>query len=394
MKRVSNYLALLLAAVVLSGCALLPAGRTSQATTDEATPTPIPTPIVPTKPTYTVKRGEIVKATTFSGRISPVVQEDLFFQTDGRVRTIYAKRGDSVEEGQVIADLEIDDLERELTSAKLDLERAQVRLDEAQQDLDYDRQVAQVNLEMETLRLVSLQTQQPQDSNAVALQRKRLELAQIALDRLSHGVDPLLENDVARAKLNVQKLESAVEKARIVAPFDGRLLSVSLSPGRPVEAFKPVVAIADVSELEVSADLLSTQVEDMVEGMPVSLVLVSRPGVELTGEIRRLPYPYGSGGSGQSVEEMDKSTRVSIDQSAADAGFELGDLVRVTVELERKDDVLWVPPQALRTFDGRRFAVVQEEDAQRRVDVTTGIQTQERVEVVEGLEEGQIVIGQ
>ena len=72
----------------------------------------------------------------------------------------------------------------------------------------------------------------------------------------------------------------------------------------------------------------------------------------------------------------------------------MGDLVRVQAELERKDDVLWLPPQALRIFDGRRFAVVQDGDVQRRVDVKVGIQTADRVEIEEGLEEGQTVVGQ
>ena len=64
------------------------------------------------------------------------------------------------------------------------------------------------------------------------------------------------------------------------------------------------------------------------------------------------------------------------------------------VELERKDDVLWLPPQAIRMFEGRRFVVLKEDDVQRRVDVKVGIETQERVEIEEGLEEGQVVIGQ
>jgi multidrug efflux pump subunit AcrA (membrane-fusion protein) len=64
------------------------------------------------------------------------------------------------------------------------------------------------------------------------------------------------------------------------------------------------------------------------------------------------------------------------------------------VVLERKDDVLWLPPQAIRTFEGRRFVVVQEGDAQIRVDVKVGIESEDRVEIEEGLSEGQVVIGQ
>ncbi len=199
---------------------------------------------------------------------------------------------------------------------------------------------------------------------------------------------------MSRAELNVSKLQADIADSQVIAPFDGQLLSFALTPGQSVDAYKSVASLADVSELEVSSDLISNQLVDLAEGLPARIMLVSRPGVELTGFIRRLPYPYGSGGRGTTVEDMDKSSRVTVNQSPAEAGFELGDLVRVTVELERKDDVLWLPPQALRMFEGRRFAVIQDGDMQRRVDVVVGIITPERVEVKEGLEEGQVVIGQ
>jgi multidrug efflux pump subunit AcrA (membrane-fusion protein) len=380
--------------LLLGGCALLPAGRSQQISDEAPTPTPIPTAIVAMKPTYKVQKGEVIKELTFSGRISPVVEEELFFRNSGRVRAVYVKRNQMVTKGTLLAELEIDTLERDLASSKLELEQAQIVLDAAKRNLEYDQRVAKINLEMAQIQLAELQSKTPPDRSAIALQQKQVDLAQIAVERMDTGVDANLQNNYERAKLNVEKLEAAINDAQIHAPFDGQLLSVSLSPGQAVEGFQKVVSLADVTKLEVSADLLSDQMTQLVEAMPVKVVLVSRPGDILTGKIRQLPYPYGSGGKGISVEDQDKSTRFTLDQAAKDLGFQMGDLVRVTAELERKQDVLWVPPQALRVFDGRRFAVVQEGDTQRRVDVTVGILTQERVEIKEGLELGQTVVGQ
>ncbi len=459
MRRAARFAALLIALVTVTGCALLPTGRSRAPLREEPTPTPIPTPIVPTKPTYRVQRGEVVKKLTFTGRIAPVREQELFFRTSGRVRHVFVKRNDFVKAGQILADLEIDDLERELASAQLELERAQIRLEAAQRDLENAIRRAQVNLEIAKLNLEAVKAQDPTPRKAqaeadlekaqialkraqeeydaiawrndraasaqaaalqqatlnytqakaaydlvlqsiaahkyeVAIKERQVELAQIALDELQRGVDPLLKNDVERATLKVQKLEAAIADAQIIAPFDGQVLSISLTEGRPVDAFKPVAIVADPSQLEVSADLTSNQLQDLVEGMPVTVVLVSRPGQELKGHIRRLPYPYGGGGRTEGLDEADKSTRIALEATAAEAGFELGDLARVTVILERKEDVLWLPPQAVRTFEGRRFVVVQDGEAQRRVDVKVGIQSEDRVEIVEGLTEGQIVIGQ
>lgn len=381
--------------LILSGCALLPAGRSAEIAANEATPTPIPTSVIPVKPTYTVKIGEILRERTFSGRIAPVVEEALFFRSSGRIRNVYASRNDFVTAGQIIADLEIDDLERELTSAQLNLERAQSRLYSAEKELEFQRRSAQINLDITNLRLLNLRTESPDDNFGISVQNKQVELAQIALERLAEGVDPLLINDVARAQLQVEKLQNAIADATITALFDGQLLSVSLTAGRPVNAFDPVVSLADITNLEVKADLISDQMNELAEEMPVEVSLVGRPGEILSGHIRRLPYPFGSGGSGE-VIDPDKSTRITIKQppAAEETDLELGDLVQVRVELERKDAALWLPTQAIRIFDGRRFVVVQDGEVQRRVDVKVGIQTNERVEIEEGLEEGQVVVGQ
>jgi multidrug efflux pump subunit AcrA (membrane-fusion protein) len=68
--------------------------------------------------------------------------------------------------------------------------------------------------------------------------------------------------------------------------------------------------------------------------------------------------------------------------------------VQVTIVLEDRDDVLWLPPGAVRSFQGRHFVIVQEGSRQRRVDVVLGVVGQDRVEILGGLEEGQMVVAQ
>jgi len=393
-RQITHCMSLLFVTIMFSSCALLPTGRSDQAAAEAPTPTPIPTAIVPTKPTYKVQKGEVVDELTFSGRISPVLENELYFRTDGRVRTVFSKRNDAVKKGTVLAELENDALERDLKSAELELERGTVTLEAAKRELEFNVKIAQNNLDIEQIKLTKLQAQAAPDPNDIAVQEKEIDQAQINVDRLNTGVDPLLVNSVQSAQLNVDKLKIQIAEAQIAAPFDGQLLSVSLSPGQEVKGYQAVIVLADVNNLEVSADLLSDQMTKLVENMSANIVLVSRPGEILKGKVRQLPYPYGSGGRGQKVEDQDKSTRFLVATSAKTAGFALGDLVRITVELERKADVLWLPPQALRVFEGRRFAVVQDGDAQRRVDVTVGIQTQERVEIKDGIKEGQVVVGQ
>lgn len=391
-KLFSIILATLLASLVLGGCALMPATRTEQSAA-EPTPTPIPTAQIALKPTYRVERGDVIRTATFSGRVSPQTEAALFFRTDGRIRSVFFKRNELVKEGDVIAEFEIDALERALIAAELELERAQVMLDEAVRNLELDRREAQARLERAHIVLQGAERDPNIARSQAAAYQKDVELAQIAVERLGEGVNPLLENDLTRARYAVEKLKQEIAEAQIIAPFDGILLSLSLTPGQAVTGYQPVASVADDSEMEISADLLSNQLQQLAEGMPVTFVLSSRPGQTLHGVIRRLPYPYGRGGSGQTIEEKDKSTRITIEESADVGGYAIGDLVRVTAEVESAEDVLWLPPQAVRNFSGRLFAVLQDGEVQRRVDVRIGVEAGDRVEILEGVEEGQVIVG-
>ena len=92
------------------------------------------------------------------------------------------------------------------------------------------------------------------------------------------------------------------------------------------------------------------------------------------------------------MEEADKLTHIAFDPQ--DLDLKPGDLVKVIVTIEQRDDVLWLPPAAIRTFAGRKFVEIDEDGTRKRVDVVLGIESAERVEIREGLEEGQTVVGQ
>ncbi|MGC8780951.1 MAG: efflux RND transporter periplasmic adaptor subunit, partial [Anaerolineae bacterium] len=443
--------------VWLAGCSTFAATTGRRGSVEEPTPTPIPTAIVPVNPVYTVQRGEVIKEMQFTGRVSPTEEKDLFFRTNGRIRRILVKTDQMVKKGDLLADLENDNLERDLAAAKLNLERAESRLNESKQALEAQRararlnlEIAQINLEQarsqdltprKTLAAIELEkaklaldrAQAAYDAIAwradkaasaeaanlyqatlnynqakanydlaiqtidsqkyqIAILERQVKQAQLALDELNKEADPLLANDVEVAKLNVQKLEAALADAQIVAPFDGRIMSVSGTEGRAATAFQPVMVIGDVSKLDIKANLSSSDVSNLAVGMPAKLVLSSRPGEEMAGSIVRLPPTTIP--AGVNAADVDKSTVIGLDDPARAPKLELGDLVKVTVIVERKENALWLPPQAIRTFEGRRFVVVKEGVGQRRVDVKIGIESLDRVEIPDGVSEGQQVLGQ
>jgi len=119
----------------------------------QATPTPLPTPVVPDKPVYAVEQGTVVKTLEFTGRVSPVLEQELFFKTDGFVGEVYFARGDRLEAGELLAELEIGDLQNRLAQQQVALETAELTLSKAKQTIADQQLEAEINLEKLQLQL-------------------------------------------------------------------------------------------------------------------------------------------------------------------------------------------------------------------------------------------------
>ena len=69
----------------------------------------------------------MVQTLEFTGRASPVLEQELFFETGGNVGEVFVARGDWVQAGDVLAELDIDDLQKQLSQKLLSLETAEIK---------------------------------------------------------------------------------------------------------------------------------------------------------------------------------------------------------------------------------------------------------------------------
>jgi hypothetical protein len=106
----------------------------------------------------------------------------------------------------------------------------------------------------------------------------------------------------------------------------------------------------------------------------------------------QLPAGVGAGGSG-AVQGQDRTTRFTVNETKGQR-LTLGAVVKIHIVLERKENVLWLPPEAIRAFEGRHFVEVREGDHIRRAPITIGIETSIQIVITEGLTEGNVIVGQ
>ena len=442
LKNLCRSMSFIFVLLLLAAC-----GANNSSTEPE--PTPLPTPVVAEKPTYTVQRGPVTKSLEYTGRVAPVNQQDLFFRTDGFVRNVKIQRNDQVKAGDLLADLEIGDLENQWAEAKLNLtkaeresgtavEDAQAALDKAKLELQ-KKQAEDINAVVVAKQIAlanaqdarkfaydeydkaihrpwedddvtdrykknfteaerALTVAQAEYDQALASQKTYaydVQLLKLEVTQAQRKLDQLKREDgtslsVEQAKLDVKKIEDKIAAASVIAPFDGEVLALNVRPGNSVEAFKTIAVVGEPSALELTADLEASDVAELSVDMPAIVRLRNRPGEDLKAYVRLLPFIGGT--DTNTTGNDDKAVHVALKDT--NVKLEPGELATVLITLEQKDEALWLPPAAIRTFQGRDFVVIQDGSSQRRVDVKLGIKGKDRVEVLEGVQEGQIVVGQ
>lgn len=384
---------LMLLPVLLAGCAAASgAGRYP----DEGDPTPIPVPPAAAKPTFTVERGDLQTEVALTGRIGPALQEALAFTLDGQVAEVPVEELAPVRAGDVVARLDTSALEAERLLAQAAFDIAQGRLAARQAEVERNRRRAELRRDIARLDLDHA-TAQAGPAPAAAAQYEidrlalALQLAQLDVDELDLAIDPALQVEVDQAALRLQQIDAALAATALVAPFDGIVLDIHRAPGRTAAAGEPVVTVADISELQAGAVAREQDLQQLTEDLPATVQDASGRGETLAATVVGLPYPYGSGGAGG--EDGDRSVSLAFDDPAAAAAiFALGDRVQIVTITAVREGTLWLPAEAVREFNGRRFVVVEQDGVQQRIDVKLGIEGDGRVEILEGLSEGQLVV--
>ena len=304
----------------------------------------------------------------------------------GRVARIDLREGDLVAAGAVVA---------RLFAAPLDArarEQAVARVAQAEDaQRAADAAVKQAQAAAEQARRTCQRAQQLAARNLIAPEeRERAELEETTRARelesaLFRAQAAAHDVEVARAAL----LAGADTDISLRSPVTGRVLRIPERSERVVLAGTPLLELGDPAKLEIVADLLSS---DAVRVKPGDAVLIEGwgGGDTLRGRLRRIEPSGFTKVSALGVEEQ----RVNVIGDFVDSPGAMGDRYRVEVRIVVWEgrDVLRVPTSALfRHGDGWSVFVVGQGRARRR-DVRLGHRSAFDTEIVEGLNEGDVVV--
>lgn len=321
--------------LALTGCSLLPAE-------EEGLKPPLVKPPQQEYSTVETVRGDISKEIRGNGAVESYSSEAVFFEAaGGRIEEVLVKAGDTVKKGDVLVQLDVGNMDIELKQMEINLLRSRTALRTAKLSGDED-----------ALRIAQLQ----------------YDIEQIKYDRL----------------------EEAFLSRRLVAGIDGQVTFVAdVKEGDVVESYQTLVMISDPTKLRIAF-----QVESSPDLFNVGIgfkALLKMGDKEFEGKVTQTPSSAPETVDERLRERYSRFIFVESDQLPEEA--ELGTRIDVRLLLEERKDVLIIPRSGLRSYLGRTFVrVLEDGDKVREVDVEPGLTGTTQVEIVNGLNEGDLVV--
>jgi RND family efflux transporter MFP subunit len=368
-----------LALILLTSCSRTDGG--SQKAAAIAPDAPLPVPVAK------AARLDLVNDLVLTAEFEPFQQVDLMAKVSGYVRSISVDIGDRMHTGQVLAILEIPEMEDDLTRAAASIDQAQAEIVAAADELHR----AEAAHEMAHLSYSRI---------ADVLKREPGLVPQQEVDE-AHSRDLVAEAQVSAAKSNLKTAEQHARVSRadqgrvetlhkyltITAPFEGVVTKRYANVGAMIQAgtssqAMPVVQLSQNNLLRLILPVPESSVGRVRVGETVD-VRVPSLGRTFPGRVARL------------AEKVQPSTRTmdtEVDVQNPTLTLIPGMYAEVNLQIAESRGALAIPLDAVDRSTSAARAYVVAEGVIRIVPVTLGLETDQSVEILSGLKEGDTVV--
>jgi RND family efflux transporter MFP subunit len=296
----------------------------------------------------------------------------------GRLEWLGVREGSFVRAGEVVARLENRDVTAQMEQAAANIKVAEANLEQG----DAEQKEAERTLRRSTELLEKNFVSQAAHDTVVARHAK----AQAAMAGFRAGI--------AAARANFRASQVAVEQTLIRAPFDGVVLTKNANVGDVITPFSSalgsqaaVVTMADMSTLEVEADVSEANISKVRAGQPAEIQLDALPEGRFRGEVQRLvpTVDRAKATVTAKIRFIDKDPRVLPEMSA-----KVAFLTQEVPEGENAPKIA-LPASAIVERDGRKVVFVVKDRKAAEVPVQTGATVGELVQVT-GVQAGDKVV--
>ena len=353
-----------------------------------------------------VEKGDLAKSVVATGKVEPITKVEVKSKASGIVKKLFVEYGDRVKKGQLLAELDKEEIqaavdqsraalqaaEANRKSAEADFERAKV--DAEGPDVPLLKRSYERALQMAKDGVVSQSALDDAEKDyKLAVNKQNVARAQMIVLQAKIAQ---AQAQVAQDKANLKQSEEQLSYTDISSPIDGIVLSRDVEIGDAVSSILVlgssatlVMTLGDTSQVYVKGKVDESDIGRVYLRQPARIKVESFKDKTFKGVVTKIS-PMG-------VEKDNVTTfevRVSIDNPGGELKAEM--TANAEIILDEHKNVLEIPEGAI-IYDKDRSASVEVPDAkgkegQRKVAITIGISNGAKTEVLKGLKEGDEVI--
>jgi len=353
-----------------------------------------------------VEKGDLAKSVVATGKIEPITKVEVKSKASGIVKKLFVDYGDRVKKGQVLAELDRDEIQARVDQARAQLEASEASLNGTRADLvraKVDAEGPDVPLlkrayersqGMAKEGVVSASALDDAQKNyEMSLNKQNVAKAQLQVLQAKIGQ---AQGQVSQDRANLKQLEEQLGYTTIESPLDGIVLSRDVEIGDAVSSILVlgstatlVMTLGDTSEVYVKGKVDESDIGKVYLGQPARIKVESFKDKTFTGKVTKIS-PMGV--------EKDNVTTFEVRVSINNPEGMLKAMMTANAEiiLDEHKGVLQIPEGSI-IYDKDKNASVEVpdpkgKDGKRKVAVNIGISNGAKTELLKGLKEGDQVV--
>jgi len=349
-----------------------------------------------------VEKGDLAKSVVATGKVTPITKVEVKSKASGIVKKLLVDAGDKVRKGQLLAQLDKEEIEAQVEQSRAGAQAAEASLSSA--EADYER--AKVDAEGPDVpllkrayeRAIGMAKEGVVSTSALEDAQKNYELA-LNKQNVSKAQATVLKAKIAQSqgqlaqdRANLKQLEEQLSYTDIESPIDGVVLSRDVEMGDAVSSILVlgssatlVMTLGDTSSVYVKGKVDESDIGKVYLGQPARIKVESFKDKTFNGVVTKIS-PMG-------VEKDNVTTfevRVSINNPGGELKAEM--TANAEIILEEHKSVLQIPEGAI-IYDKDKKASVEVPDAsakdgKKKMAVNIGISNGAKTELLSGLKEG------
>ena len=353
-----------------------------------------------------VERGDLAKSVVATGKVEPITKVEIKSKASGIVKKLLVDAGDRVKRGQVLAELDKEEIEAHVAQAKAQEEAAEASLRATEADMERAKVDAE-GPDVPTLKRAYERAQgmakegvvsvsaldDAQRAYELAVNKQNVAKAQL---QVLHAKIGQAQAQVAQDRANLKQLEEQYSYTTVESPIDGVVLSRDVEVGDAVSSILVlgssatlIMTLGDISEVYVKGKVDESDIGKVYLGQPARIKVESFKDKTFNGKVTKIS-PMGV--------EKDNVTTFEVRVSINNPGGELKAAMTANAEiiLEEHKNVLQIPEGSI-LYDKDKKASVEVPDprgkeGKSKVAVNIGISNGAKTELLSGLKEGYQVV--